>query len=65
MTPREFVEKRRIEYARRLIDQSSKSLADIAIASGFGTQSRLTTTFKRRIGFTPGEYRRGRRGRRN
>src|SRR5688572_27114365 len=45
ITPRAFVEKRRIEYARRLIDQSSKSLADIAVASGFGTQSRLTTTF--------------------
>jgi AraC family transcriptional regulator len=61
MTPRAFVEQRRLERARELIVQSRSSLAEIALASGFGTQSRLTTTFKRRTGFTPAEYRRGRR----
>jgi AraC family transcriptional regulator len=60
MTPRAFVEQRRLERAKQLIHQSHRSLADIAIESGFGTQSRLTTTFKRRTGFTPAEYRRGR-----
>jgi len=60
MTPRAFVEQRRMERARQLINQSHHSLADIAVESGFGTQSRLTTTFKRRTGFTPAEYRRGR-----
>jgi AraC family transcriptional regulator len=61
MTPRAFVEQRRVERARALIDDDRQSLAEIAVASGFGTQSRLTTTFKRRTGFTPAEYRRGRR----
>jgi AraC family transcriptional regulator len=61
ITPRAFVERRRIERARRLIDESRQSLADIAVQSGFGTQSRLTTTFRRRTGFTPAEYRRSRR----
>jgi AraC family transcriptional regulator len=60
ITPRAFVEQRRIDRARRLISQSTQSLAEIAVGSGFGTQSRLTSTFKRRTGFTPGEYRRGR-----
>ena len=60
MTPRAFVEERRIERARQLINESHHSLADIAVECGFGTQSRLTTTFKRRTGFTPAEYRRGR-----
>jgi AraC family transcriptional regulator len=59
MTPRAFVEERRIERAKQLIRQSDRSLADVAVESGFGTQSRLTTTFKRRTGFTPAEYRRG------
>ena len=59
MTPRAFVEERRIERAKQLIRQSDRSLADVAVDSGFGTQSRLTTTFKRRTGFTPAEYRRG------
>lgn len=40
------------------VDQYSP--ADIALECGFGTQSRLTTRFKRRTGFTPAEYRRGR-----
>ncbi len=60
MTPRAFVEERRVERARELINESHHALADIAVECGFGTQSRLTTTFKRRTGFTPAEYRRGR-----
>ena len=60
MTPRAFVEHRRVERARRLIEESRQSLAAIAVESGFSTQSRLTTTFRRRTGFTPAEYRRGR-----
>ena len=60
MTPRAFVEERRIERAKQLINETRHSLADVAVESGFGTQSRLTTMFKRRTGFTPAEYRRGR-----
>jgi AraC family transcriptional regulator len=60
MTPRTFVEERRVERAKQLINESDHKLADIAVECGFGTQSRLTTTFKRRTRFTPAEYRRGR-----
>jgi AraC family transcriptional regulator len=58
MTPRTYVEHRRIEQAKRLLTDSTQSLAQVAIEVGFGTQSRLTSIFKRRTGFTPGEYRR-------
>jgi AraC family transcriptional regulator len=60
MTPRTYVEHRRIEQAKRLLTESSQPLAQLAVEVGFGTQSRLTSTFKRRTGFTPGEYRRQR-----
>jgi len=60
VTPRTYVEQRRIEQAKRLLTESTQSLAQVAIDVGFGTQSRLTSTFKRRTGFTPGEYRRER-----
>lgn len=60
-TPRAFVEGRRIERARQLIEESDRPLAEIALATGLGTQSRLTTIFRRRTGFTPGAYRRARR----
>ena len=60
LTPRAFVEHRRIALAKRLLRDSTQSIADIAMVSGFGTQSRLTTTFKRSVGFTPAAYRRAR-----
>ena len=60
MTPRLYVEHRRIEQAKRLLTESTQSLAQVAVDAGFGTQSRLTSTFKRRTGFTPGEFRRER-----
>lgn len=60
VTPRMYVEQRRIEQVKRLLAESTHSLAQVAMDVGFGTQSRLTSTFKRRTGFTPGEYRRER-----
>jgi AraC family transcriptional regulator len=57
-TPRTFVEARRIARARHLIGETAQPLATIALETGFGTQSRLTTAFKRATGFTPAAYRR-------
>jgi AraC family transcriptional regulator len=58
-TPRVFIESRRIERAKRLLRQPSPELAQIAIDTGFKTQSRFTTVFRRATGFTPAVYRRG------
>jgi AraC family transcriptional regulator len=60
MTPRAFVEHRRIERAKQLLAESTHAIAGIAIDTGFGTQSRFTSVFKRQTGFTPAVYRRGR-----
>ena len=60
MTPRTFVEHRRVEHAKRLLRETTQPVARVAVETGFGTQSRLTTIFKRRTGFTPAAYRRGR-----
>ena len=62
ITPRRFIEQRRIERARSLIDDTNQPLSAIAAATGFATQSHLTTAFRRATGFTPAAYRRGRRG---
>jgi AraC family transcriptional regulator len=58
-TPRVFVESRRIERAKRLLREPLSELAQIAIDTGFNTQSRFTTVFRRATGFTPAVYRRG------
>ena len=58
VTPRAFVETRRIARARRLIAETTQPLAAIAVDTGFGSQSRLTIAFKRATGFTPAAWRR-------
>ncbi len=58
MTPSEYVLSRRIEHARRLLLQTSKSLADIAFELGFTDQSHFTKRFRRVTGLTPKDYRR-------
>jgi AraC family transcriptional regulator len=60
VTPRAFVEDRRIERAKQLLGETTRPIVAVAVESGFATQSRLTTTFRRRTGFTPAAYRRGR-----
>jgi AraC family transcriptional regulator len=59
-TPRAFVEHRRVERTKRMLAESTQSIAGIAAEVGFGSQSRLTTVFKRQTGLTPAAYRRGR-----
>jgi AraC family transcriptional regulator len=58
-TPRAWVERLRVEKAEALIRDTSLPLADIALACGFSSQSRLTTAFRKVKGFTPARYRRG------
>jgi len=58
-TPRAFVERLRIGRAQELLRGSSMPLAEVAAATGLGTQSRFTTTFRRATGITPATYRRG------
>ncbi|MBT8111251.1 MAG: helix-turn-helix domain-containing protein [Gammaproteobacteria bacterium] len=50
----------RLHFAKNLIDQTSLSMKDISIASGFGSVRRFNDTFKKTYGRTPGELRRRR-----
>ncbi|WP_163996037.1 helix-turn-helix domain-containing protein [Pyxidicoccus caerfyrddinensis] len=58
-TPRAYVERLRVEKAQELIRDTELPLADIALASGFSSQSRLTTAFRAATGFTPARFRKG------
>ena len=48
----------RIERSLRLLCESNASIAEVAAAVGFGSQSHFTAQFRRRQGMTPGQYRR-------
>lgn len=56
-SPYQFVIYERVRTARRLLRETTRSLARIALEVGFSSQSHLTRTFKRHVGTTPGRYR--------
>ena len=53
----EYLRRRRVEAARNMLRDPELPLTRIAIEAGFSDQSRLTRTFKRLTGMTPGQYR--------
>ncbi|WP_137154289.1 AraC family transcriptional regulator [Rhizobium sp. FKL33] len=58
LTPHRWLMQRRVEEARRMIEGSDYSLADIAVACGFSDQSHLTRHFTHILGVSPGRLRR-------
>ena len=54
-----YVERMRVQAVGDALRASDKTLAQIAIESGFSDQSHMTRVFARAVGTTPGRYRRG------
>jgi AraC family transcriptional regulator len=50
-----YVMARRIRAARDLLEKSQDSISDVAYATGFSSQSHMTTAFKRDLGITPAQ----------
>jgi len=57
LSPHQFMLRARVERAKGLLAGSSRSLADIGLATGFANQSHFTTAFRRLVGVTPKRYR--------
>jgi len=57
ITPREFVERVRIDEARRMLEGTSLALKAIAYDCGFGTPDHMRVVFTERLGVTPNQYR--------
>jgi PAS domain S-box-containing protein len=57
MTPTQYVLRVRINAARRALTESSRGVAEIALACGFYDQSYFTKQFRRLLGQTPREFR--------
>jgi transcriptional regulator GlxA family with amidase domain len=55
--PAAYVERVRAETARRLLETTSLSVAEVATRAGFGTPEALRRTLGRRVGLSPREYR--------
>lgn len=57
MTPAKYIEKMRLEVARRRLEESTQSIEAIAAECGFGSTESLRRTFLRALGITPTLYR--------
>jgi transcriptional regulator GlxA family with amidase domain len=57
-TPARYLLQLRVEAARRLLEQTDKSLRQVASASGFGSADVMRRAFLRALGTTPLRYRR-------
>jgi AraC family transcriptional regulator len=57
-SPYQYVIAVRVERAKRLLEEQSIGLAEIALRCGFAHQEHLTRVFRHRVGQTPGRYRR-------
>jgi transcriptional regulator GlxA family with amidase domain len=56
-TPRDFVERIRIDAARGLFEEAQMPVQVVAARCGFATVDNLRRAFVRRVGVTPQQYR--------
>lgn len=54
----QFVLGRRLQRAKDLLATTDDSIIDVALQTGFSSQSHLSTAFRKLTGLTPGEFRR-------
>jgi transcriptional regulator GlxA family with amidase domain len=57
VSPAVYVERVRLETARRLLESTGLSIDRVAEGAGFGTPESLRRAFARRVGVSPREYR--------
>ncbi len=56
-TPIEYLLRVRIAAARTMLENTDRTIADIACETGFYDHSHFTRTFKKIVGISPGKYR--------
>lgn len=56
VTPKEYLIRRRINEAKRLLREGRSSITQIGHAVGFSSSQHFATTFKRLMGMTPRDY---------
>ena len=57
VAPHRYVVERRVEAAKEKLRLKQSSLVDIALDTGFGSQTNFTRVFRKITGLTPGQYR--------
>ncbi|MFF4545864.1 GlxA family transcriptional regulator [Streptomyces sp. NPDC001406] len=58
VTPGRYVDRIRLEHARRLLEDTADGVEEISRASGYGTPEAMRRAFVKALGTAPAEYRR-------
>ncbi|WP_437010970.1 GlxA family transcriptional regulator [Streptomyces sp. enrichment culture] len=58
MTPGRYVDRVRLEHARRLLEDTGDGVEEVSRASGYGTPEAMRRAFVKALGTSPAEYRR-------
>ncbi|MGA4838538.1 GlxA family transcriptional regulator [Streptomyces sp. G45] len=58
MTPGRYVDRVRVEHARRLLEDTSRGVEEVSRACGYGTPETMRRAFLKALGTSPAEYRR-------
>jgi AraC family transcriptional regulator len=56
-SPHQFVSRKRLELAERMLVDPSRLMSEIAFSTGFSSQSNFSRAFRNVTGMSPGEYR--------
>ncbi|MFD9906676.1 GlxA family transcriptional regulator [Streptomyces sp. NPDC059063] len=57
-TPGKYVERVRVEHARRLLEDTARGVEEVSRACGYGTPEAMRRAFVKALGTAPAEYRR-------
>ncbi|MCS0599856.1 GlxA family transcriptional regulator [Streptomyces sp. LP11] len=57
MPPGRYVDRVRLEHARRLLEDTAAGIEEVSRASGYGTPEAMRRAFTRTLGTSPAEYR--------
>ena len=55
-TPGKWLQRKRLEYSRYLLETTDRSIDEICEMSGFENRSHFNRSFKNTYGLTPGKY---------
>lgn len=58
ISPIEYLSNVRLEHAMQLLTTTNLSINEIAVLSGFSNGNYFAKVFKRKLGFTPSDYKR-------
>ena len=57
LTMKQYITAMRINHVRALLSDTDKTILDIALTAGFGSSSRVYSTFQKYVGMPPQKYR--------